>query len=119
MVTPLPVVMIPTMRSPGSGMATSREVHRHARDQPANRDLLGLQLAASRRLAGLAGLRAGSRDRHDVGAALARLLQPRIDGRQDLAGPDETGPDRRDEIVRRGLLEIDAHAVERLFGQTS
>ena len=57
------------------------------------------------------------RDRHDVGAAaLARLLEARIDGRQHLARADQAGADGGHEIVGVRLLEVGAHAVEALVG---
>ena len=57
------------------------------------------------------------RDRHDVGAAaLARLLEARIDRRQHLARADQARADGGDKIVGARLLEVGAHAVEALVG---
>ena len=55
MVTPLPVVTMPTMRSPGSGWQQPAKVQRHAGDQAGDGDghaVLGLWLAAPRPLGG-------------------------------------------------------------------
>src|SRR5260370_32227970 len=94
-------------------MAAAGEIAGQSGDPAAYGDLAGGLLAISR----LRRLVARPRNRHDVGAAaLARLLEARIDRRQHLAGSDQARADGGDEVVGSRLLEVGAHAVEALLG---
>src|SRR5882757_9181796 len=115
MVTPLPVVMMPTMRSPGRGWQQRAK----CTAMPGISPLMAIWPVSSflARLAAFGGLVARPRDRHHVRAArLACLLQARIDRGQHLARADQARPDIGDQIVGGGLLEVGLHAVQALVG---
>ena len=76
MVTPLPVVTTPTIRSPGQRVAAAGEVQSHAGDEAADRDAAGPSPAAS----SAGGEPSGTTFSHEA-ALLANAGQHRLDDR--------------------------------------